>query len=254
MSSLSGKVAVITGGAGAIGHSLGKLLLSRGASVLFADMDESSLARQVDELGDDRAAYIAVNVTSPSDNQAMIDYARETFGGVDMFFANAGIEGRAATLPDLEVAEMEKVLAVNVIGVALGLKAAVPAMEKRGGGSIVITSSGAAVKAAPGIGIYCASKAAVNGLMRSAALECAPMNIRVNSILPAPVDSPMMERIQEDLAPGEGEELGKSLRRDLPFQRYASIDEIVSVMAFLGSDDAGFVSGAEYRVDGAESA
>ena len=152
MNRLEGKVAVITGGAGGIGKAVGKHFVAEGADVLLADLDEEALKSACDEIGSNKASYCVADVTSASDNQAMIDTAEERYGGVDILLANAGIEGDVTPIVDYDEKRFEQVMAVNVKGPFLGLKAAIPAISKRGGGSIIITSSVAGINGGPKLG------------------------------------------------------------------------------------------------------
>ncbi len=147
MGRLDGKVAVITGGAGGIGLAAGALFAEQGADVLLVDLDEAALQDAVKSTGSNRVSYQVADVTSAADNLAMIATCEERYGGVDVLLANAGVEGDVAPLVDYDEDRFDHVMAVNVKGVFLGLKAAIPAMVKRGGGSIVITSSVAVSKA-----------------------------------------------------------------------------------------------------------
>ena len=188
MGRLDGKVAIITGGAGGIGKAAGKRFIEEGADVLLVDLDEQALADACAEIGSNRVSYFVADVTKAEDNQAMVQCATERYGGVDALLANAGIEGDVASILDYDEARFDQVMAVNVKGPFLGLKAAVPALAARGGGSIVITSSVAGVRGAPGVAPYVTSKHAVIGMMKSAALEFAGQNIRVNTVNPSPVE------------------------------------------------------------------
>jgi NAD(P)-dependent dehydrogenase (short-subunit alcohol dehydrogenase family) len=148
----------------------------------------------------------------------------------------------------------DQVMAVNVKGVYLGLKHTIPAMQKRGGGSIVITSSVAGVGAAPGIAPYGASKHAVIGLMRSAAKEYAAANIRVNTVNPSPVETRMMRSIEGGMGGDAAQEVKDRLSSGIPLQRYAEPEEIARVMLFLASDDSAWVTGAVHMADGGMTA
>lgn len=250
MDRLQGKVAVITGGAGGIGQAAGKLFAAEGAQVLLVDVNESALAHAVAATGSNQVSYLVADVTSAADNQTMIDTATERYGGVDVLLANAGIEGDVVPITEYDEARFEQVLNVNVKGVFLGLKSAIPAMRARGGGSVVITSSVAGVKGAAGVSAYVTSKHAVIGLMRTAALECAPMNIRVNTVNPSPVETQMMRRLEEGLLPGAAEAAKGSMVATIPLNRYGSPEEIARVMLFLASDDSAWVTGSVYMADG----
>ena len=145
-------------------------------------------------------------------------------------------------------------MAVNVRGVWLGLKHVIPVMAKGGGGSIVITSSTAGVRAVPGGSAYVTSKHAVIGMMRTAALECAPLNIRVNTVNPAPIETRMMRSIEEQLAPGHPGQAKEQVKSRLPLGRYGQPEEVADVMLFLVSDQSRYCTGGVYMVDGGVSA
>lgn len=250
MSRLEGKVIVITGGAGGIGRAAGKLFVAEGAQVLLVDVNESALEDAVNEVGSNGASYCVADVTSSADNARMFALADERYGGVDGFLANAGIEGDVKSIVDYDEDRFDAVMNVNVKGVFLGLKHAIPHLEKRGGGSIVITSSVAGVTGSPGVAPYVTSKHAVVGMMRSAAKECAALNIRVNTVNPSPVETRMMRSLEEGLAPGQAEQAKASMEAAIPLQRYAQPDDIAKVMLFLESDDSQFITGSVYMADG----
>jgi NAD(P)-dependent dehydrogenase (short-subunit alcohol dehydrogenase family) len=245
---------VITGGAGGIGISAANLFLREGAEVLLVDLSEDALSDAVQGLESNRVSAFVADVTSKADNQAMIAAAQERYGGVDIFLANAGIEGDVRPLVDYDEARFDQVISVNVKGVFLGLQAAVPALGKRGGGSIVITSSVAGVKGSPGIGPYCASKHAVIGLMKSAAQEYAAQNIRVNTVNPSPVETRMMRSLEAGLAPGDADRAKARMASAIPMHRYGEPDEIAKVMLFLASDESSWVTGAVHMADGGMTA
>ena len=251
---LDKKVAVITGGAGGIGRAAGKLFVEEGADVLLVDLDEEALAAAVQEIGSNRISYFVADVTSQADNQAMIATAAERYGGVDVLLANAGSEGDVAPLVQYDEARFDQVIGVNVKGVFLGIKSAVPPMMERGGGSIVITSSVAGVKGSAGIGPYCASKHAVIGLMKSAAQEYAGANIRVNSVNPSPVETRMMRSLEEGIAPGDSERIKSRMASAIPLKRYGEPEEIAKVMLFLASDESSWVTGSVQMADGGMTA
>ncbi len=149
ISRLENKVAVITGGAGGIGKAAGKLFVAEGADVLLVDLDEAALQAACDEIGSDKVSFCVADVTRSDDNQRMVATAAERYGGVDIFLANAGIEGDVTPIVDYNEKTFDQVIAVNVKGPFLGLRAVIPAMVQRGGGSVVITSSVTGVEARP---------------------------------------------------------------------------------------------------------
>ena len=254
MDRLKGKVAIITGGAGGIGRAAGAEFVAEGANVLLVDLEEGALRDAARAIGSNRVATCVADVTSPDDNAHMVADCVERFGGVDVFLANAGIEGRVKPITDCEVEVFDRVLAVNVRGVWLGLKSVIPAMQKRGGGSIVITSSVAGVGGAAGVAPYVTSKHAVIGLMRSAALECAPAKIRVNTVNPSPVETRMMRSLEEGLMPGQAAAVHQLMTSRIPLGRYAEPRDIAKVMLFLASDDSAFLTGGVYMADGGMTA
>ena len=253
MDRLNGKVAVITGGAGGIGRAAAALFVAEGANVVLVDVDERALAEVVSEIGSNQVSAFVADVTSAADNAAMVACAEERYGGLDIFLANAGIEGDVAPLIDYDEARFDQVMNVNVKGVFLGLQSAIPALHKRGGGSIVITSSIAGVRGAPGIAAYATSKHAVIGLMRSAAKECAAMNIRVNTVNPSPVETPMMRRIEQGISE-DVEQVKLNVAQDIPMNRYAEPEDIARVMLFLASDESSWVTGSVNMADGGQTA
>lgn len=254
MNRLEGKIAVITGGAGGIGKAAGKLFVNEGADVLLVDVDEEALKSACDGIGSNKVSYCVADVTNSSDNQKMINLAEERYGGVDVLLANAGVEGDVSSIVDYDERRFEQVMAVNVKGPFLGLKAAIPAISKRGGGSIIITSSVAGVSGVANVAPYVTSKHAVIGMMKSAALECAPLNIRVNTVNPSPVETRMMRSLEEGFSPGEAETAREGMRANIPLGRYAEAEDIAKIMLFLASDDSDFVTGSVYMADGGSTA
>lgn len=250
MGRLDGKVAIITGGAGGIGKAAGQRFVEEGADVLLVDLDEAALQQACAEIGSNKVSYFVADVTKADDNHAMVATATERYGGVDALLANAGIEGDVASILDYDEARFDQVMAVNVKGPFLGLKAAIPALSARGGGSVIITSSVAGVRGAPGVTPYVTSKHAVIGMMKSAAKELAGQNIRVNTVNPSPVDTRMMRSLEEGMAPGAAEQAKAAMEANIPLGRYAQPEDIANVMLFLVSDDASFVSGSVYMADG----
>ncbi|XOV84372.1 MAG: SDR family NAD(P)-dependent oxidoreductase [bacterium] len=250
MGRLEGKVAIITGGAGGIGKVVGKRFVAEGADVLLVDLDETQLAAACAEIASNKVSYFVGDVTRMEDNQAMVDTATQRYGGVDTFLANAGIEGDVASIVDYDEARFEQVMAVNVKGPFLGLKAAIPALKARGGGSVIITSSVAGVKGAAGVAPYVTSKHAVIGMMKSAAKEVAADNIRVNTVNPSPVDTRMMRSLEEGMSPGAAEQAKAAMEASIPLGRYAQPEDIANIMLFLASDEGAFVTGSVYLADG----
>ena len=260
MARLSDKVAVITGGAGGIGKAAGKLFAEEGAHVVLVDLNESALKDVVQSIGDENVSYVAADTTDPGQVQRFVNSTIERHGGIDIFIANAGIEGEVNSIIDTPVEMFDKVIEVNVKGVWLGLKYVMPVMKKRGGGSIVITSSTAGVRGSAGMAPYSTSKHAVIGLMRTAAMEGSSMGIRVNTVNPAPIQTRMMRSIEEQrVAEGKQgfntvEEAQKAVAAGNPLRRYGEPEEVGKLMMFLSSDESSFCNGGVYMVDGGTSA
>mgnify|MGYP006128162299 FL=1 len=250
MGRLDGKVAIITGGAGGIGIAAGKRFVAEGASVLLVDLDEQALSQACSKIASNKVSYHVGDVTRAADNNAMAEVATERFGGVDIFLANAGIEGDVASILDYDEARFDQVMDVNVKGPFLGLRAVVPEMQKRGGGSVIITSSIMGVKGGASVAPYATSKHAVIGLMKSASREFASQNIRVNTVNPAPVNTRMMRSLEEGMRPGEADEAKAGIEAGIPMQRYAEPEDIANIMLFLASDESAFITGSVYLADG----
>ena len=260
MSRLEGKVAVITGATGGIGQAAAKLFVEEGARVALVDLDEAALQESVRSIGEDRASYTVADVTQPDQTQAYIDAAVDRWGGIDILLANAGIEGELAPITDYPIDVFDRVMAVNVRGVWLGVKYVMPVMSRGGGGSIVITSSGAGINGTPDMSAYGISKHAVIGLMRTAALEGAPYGIRANTVNPAPIETRMMRSIEEmrvasmDDSAVTVDVVKQAASSRIPLERYGTPEEVAQLMLFLASDDSSFCTGGVYMVDGGRSA
>lgn len=254
MGRLDGKVAVITGGSGGIGVQAGRIFVREGAKVLLVDLQEEPLKKAVQSIGGNDVSYAVADVTQPEQVQAYVRTAVERYGGIDISLQNAGIEGVVQPIPDYPIDIFDKVLAVNVRGVWLGLKYLMPEMRKRGGGSIVITSSVAGIRGTPEISAYVTSKHAVIGMMRVAALEGAAHKIRVNTVNPAPIETRMMRSLEEGFAPGSAMHAKERIAATVPLRRYGSPEEVADVMLFLASDESRYCTGGVYMVDGGISA
>ncbi len=253
MARLDGKVAIITGGSGGIGVAAARRFVAEGAKVLLVDLDAGALESVAAEFGSE-AAWVAADVTEPAATEGYVAAAEKTFGGVDILLANAGIEGSVMPIVDQDVTVFDRVMAVNVRGVWLGLKYAMPALKRRGGGSIVITSSVAGVGGAAGVSPYITSKHAVIGLMRTAALEGAPDRIRVNTVNPAPIETRMMRSLEDGFFPGDAQAAHAQIAGTIPLGAYGQPEDVANVMLFLASDEARFVTGSVYMVDGGTTA
>jgi NAD(P)-dependent dehydrogenase (short-subunit alcohol dehydrogenase family) len=259
MARLAGKVAVITGGAGGIGRTAAQLFTEEGAKILLVDVNQAALQDAVQTIGSNVASYTVADTTQPEQVQHFVQTAVERYGGIDIFLANAGIEGVVQPITDYPIEVFDQVMAVNVRAVWLGLKYVIPVMRDRGGGSIVITSSTAGIRAGRGLSPYITSKHAVIGVMRAAALECAPLGIRVNTVNPAPIETRMMRSLEEMSTSASGrattvEHIKQGFASRIPLRRYGTPEEVARLMLFLASDESSFCTGGVYMVDGGTSA
>ncbi len=253
MGKLDSRIAVITGGSGGIGRAAAKRFVDEGAKVLLVDVDERALRDCVKAIGENHASWVCADVTSDQDTQRYVNTAVERYGRIDVYLANAGFEGNVKPIPEYPIEVFDRVIAVNVRGVWLGLKHVIPVMAK-GGGSIVITSSTAGIHGYANVSAYVTSKHAVIGMMRTAALECAPLKIRVNTVNPAPIETRMMRSLEEQFAPGHSGQAKEQLQSALPMGRYGQPEEVADVMLFLASDQSRYCTGGVYMVDGGVSA
>ncbi len=251
MKRLENKVAIITGGAGGIGKVSAKRFLEEGAKVVLVDLFQESLDQtkaELDKFGE--VITIQADVSQEEDVKNYVDKTVERFGKIDVFFNNAGIEGKVAPITEQKVEDLDKVLAVNVRGVFLGLKHVLAVMKEQGYGSVINTSSVAGLSGSPNVTPYIASKHAVVGLTKATAVEVAPYKVRVNSIHPSPVNTRMMRSLEEGFAPGQAEAAKADMEKSIPLGRYGESEDISNLVLFLASDESSFITGVQYRVDG----
>ncbi|MFI6536775.1 SDR family NAD(P)-dependent oxidoreductase [Nonomuraea sp. NPDC050547] len=242
MSTLDGKVAIVTGGASGIGRATAILFAKEGAKVVVADVDAAGARAVAEEIG---GTAVPADVSRPEDCELIVRTAVETYGGLHVLFNNAGIIRRTTAL-DLDVEEWDRVMAVNVRSVFLMSKYAIPAMTE--GGSIVNTGSGWGLKGGGNAISYCASKAAVVNMTRALAIDHAKAGIRVNSVNPGDTNTPMLrdeaKQLNEDWAAFEKD------AADRPMGRSGTPEEIAQAVLFLASDAASYITGSALVVDG----
>jgi NAD(P)-dependent dehydrogenase (short-subunit alcohol dehydrogenase family) len=248
----SGKVAIVAGGALGIGRAAARKLAAEGASVVICSDRENQVEETVAELRDEglEVSGTRADVTSSDDMERLVGFAAETYRGVDILVNSAGVQ-RYGTVVETEEEVWDEVLDVNLKGIYLASKYAIPQMRERGGGAIVNLSSVQAFASQKGVAAYTASKGGINALTRAMALDHAEENIRVNAVCPASVDTPML-RWAANLFRGD-----KSVEATVaewgkmhPLGRVATVEEVAEVIAFLASEKASFVTGGEYKVDG----
>ena len=242
MARFDGKVVLISGGARGQGAAEARLLVAEGAQVVLGDLLEAEGEALARELGP-AAQFLRQDVTQPGD-WARCVAAAEARGGLHGLVSNAGIYV-PKTLMETDLALFERHLAINQTGCFLGMQAVVPAMERSGGGSIVNISSVAGLRASPQAIAYSSTKWALRGMTKAAAVDLAPRGIRVNSVHPGPIDTPMLDiRTAEQHA---------RRRQAVPMQRYGTAEEVAKLVLFLLSDDSAFMTGAELAIDGGVS-
>lgn len=246
---LAGKVAVVTGAASGIGRVSAERFAAEGARVVVADLNESGaeeVAAAIAESGGE-ATHVRCDVTRGDDAEAMIEAAVGRYGRLDVLFANAGYTNPPHPVEETTEAEMDRALAVNVKGVFLCSRAAVPVMREGGGGSIVVTASVMGIRTRPGFTAYASSKAAAIHLARTLALELAEDGIRVNCLAPVATDTPMLNTFVGERDPEEGR---AAFISSIPLGRLAQPADVSSAALYLASDEAAYITGVVLPVDG----
>jgi|SRR5690625_3306832 len=236
MGRVDGKVALISGGARGMGAAHARALAAEGAKIVIGDILEEEGTRLADDLGADTARFVRLDVTRPEAWQAAVETAVEAFGALDVLVNNAGI-AKYNTLENFDLAAWQQVLDINLTGTMLGIHAAVAPMKAAGGGSIINISSVEGMRGTAGLYGYAASKWGVRGLAKTAAVELAPHNVRVNSVLPGLIRTRMTIAIPDD-----------SLQ--IPLGRGAKSAEVSTAVVFLASDESSYMTGADLVLDG----
>ena len=259
---LVGKSTIVTGAGSGIGQAAARLFAAEGAHVLCADIDGDSAQATAAGIGD-RAVGMRVDVTEPDDCAAMVERAVAAFGGLDAVYANAGIAG-SGRAGDLDIEDWNRVIAVNLTGVWLSVKFAIPRLIEAGGGSLVLQASVGGVIGVPGIASYAAAKAGVIGLARQMAVDYGPDAIRVNAICPGTVPTPLVRATYEkgggfaavaNVAPGAGiDEMIEASAVRNPLGRLGTTGDIANLALYLASDESSWVSGTAIAIDGGMSA
>ena len=243
---------IVTGAGGVIGRTICCELAARGASVMVVDTDLNAAEESAQMVRDGGAASVVVqaDVTSEQDVAGYVQRAVELWGGVDWFANNAGIEGPAAPVTEFPAEDFRRVLDVNVTGVFLGLKHVIAAMRTRGGGRIVNSASVAGLYATPLLIAYGASKHAVIGMTRTAAIETASDGIKVNAVCPGPQYSRMMDSIEEHVRPDDPKSMRDAYTASVPMGRYGYPEEIASTVAWLLAEAPPYLTGQNIVIDG----
>lgn len=248
MKTLKNQVALITGATGGIGLATAKLFLDQGAKVMLADIDKKALEQALVALNSPNVSFIKTDVSHTEANKQMVAHTMHTFGRLDIFMANAGIEGATMPLENYPEEVYDRVQSVNTKGVWVGCKAVIPVIAE--GGCILITSSLAGLKGFANLIPYVMSKHAVTGLAKSLAIELAPRKIRVHSIHPGPVNNRMMRSIEAQMSPEAPEAIQEGFTATIPMGRYAENEEIARVAMFLAQKEQSYLTGTQQLVDG----
>jgi len=252
----TGKIVLITGAGNGIGRATSLGFATRGATVVVVDHDKAAgeaTAGIIRQQGG-KAMFTAADVTKSADVQAYVKATVDAYGKIDCFYNNAGIEGSVATTAEYDEDMFDRVIAVNVKGVFLGMRHVLPVMIKQGFGSVVNTASVAGLVASPGMPAYVASKHAVIGLTKTAAGEVGRAGVRVNCVCPGPIDTRMIHSLEAMLNPDDPNAVGARYQQNIPIGRYGTPEEVANLVIFLSSSLAGNITGAQYVVDGGRTA
>jgi NAD(P)-dependent dehydrogenase (short-subunit alcohol dehydrogenase family) len=252
---LDGRVAVVTGAAGIIGTATMRQLAERGARIVAVDRKREDLQTAIRDLpAAAQALAVTADVTQEDEVAGYVRACLDRFGTIDVFYNNAGIEGDIKPITEYSLESFRRVLDVNVVGVFLGMKHVLPVMLKNDRGSIINTASIAGLMGSPHIAVYSASKHAVIGLTKTAAWECTGTNVRVNCVCPGLIDSRMLSAIIDGRNRGNEPTPNDKIVERIPARRLGQASEVASIVAFLASDEASYVSGSAYTVDGGRTA
>jgi len=239
---LTGKVAIVTGGAGGIGRAAARVLVAEGAQVVIGDVDAEAGAAVAAELGD-AVEFRATDVSEADEVQALVDSAVDRFGGLDIMFNNAGIGAPLTRFLHDDLSDFTRIMQVNLFGVIVGAQRAARYMKDHGGGSIINNASIAAINAGAGMISYRSAKAAVAHATKCMAIDLAPYNIRVNCLTPAHIRTNITTY-----------EMGPVLRYMQPLEREAQPEDVAHTVAFLASDRAAQITGVVLPIDGGTTA
>lgn len=247
------RVAIVTGGGGAIGSATAQRLAAEGASVVVVDFDKAAAEKTIDAVtsAGGKALAVIADVSDPEQVKGYVDRTIEEFGRIDILFNNAAINGQMVKIVDYPLDVYKKVVGINLDGVFYGLHFTLPHMIAQGKGNIVNTASVAGIIGHAEHSAYGATKHGVVGLTRIAAAEVAGLGVRVNTLAPGPVNAPMMHATEKMQTPDDPMRYRQRVLANIPAGRYAEISEIASAACWLMSDDSEYVHGIVLPVEGA---
>jgi len=249
-----GKVVLITGAAGEIGKQTARLFHENGAKLALVDIDKKALEDTAHELGLINYLLIQADVTDEEEVENYVEQTIEAYEKIDVFFNNAGISGKLAEITEVNTDDLDKAININIKGVFYGLKYVLQIMKRQNSGAVINTSSVAGLNGSLLLAPYSATKHAVIGLTKTAALEVAKYNIRVNAICPSPVDTELMSKLDKEKNPENPEKARENYSAKVPLGRYATAEEIANLVSFLSSDQSSFITGGSYLIDGGHTA
>ncbi|MFL9843427.1 glucose 1-dehydrogenase [Flavobacterium rhizosphaerae] len=255
MKAFENKTVIITGGAMGLGLATAQVLADKGANLVIVDYNEEALDKAKNELEKSGAKVLTI-VADVSNEEAVknyVDKAVEEFGHIDGFYNNAGIEGKQASLTDYDVKIFKKVIDINLLGVYYGMRYVIPVMQKQGGGKIVNVASVGGIRGVINQTPYVASKHAVSGMTKNAAIEYGKDNIFTNAIAPGAILTPMVAQAFKEVNPDNPKAAETEYAQRNPTRRLGQPEEVGRLVAFLLSDDCRYVNGQTIAIDGGES-
>ena len=257
MANLKGKVIIVTGAAMGLGLAAAEVLASKGADLTLVDYNDEALNKTKEELAlkfpDRKFLTVAADVSVEENVKNYVDQTVKEFGKVDGLYNNAGIEGKQASLVDYDINVFKKVIDINLLGVYYGMKYVIPELQKNGGGKIVNVASVGGIRGVLNQTAYVATKHAVAGMTKNAALEYGKDNILTNAIAPGAILTPMVAEAFRQVNPDDPKTAEKEYASRNPTKRLGNPEDVAHLVAYLLSDENGYVSGQVIAIDGGES-